>query len=116
MSGQRAAGDPAADDSALLCPLALPDRPSGEPLIGLLAVFGREAQLAALSETMEILAQWMALVIERVLLNREVIQRENEAYFQTLVHDSSDVILIVDDDDRIRYATPPPAPFSATSR
>jgi diguanylate cyclase (GGDEF)-like protein/PAS domain S-box-containing protein len=106
VNGQRAAGGRSADDSALLCPLALPDRPSGEPLIGLLAVFGKETQLAVLSETMEILAQWMALVIERILLSREVIQRKSEAYFRTLVHDSSDVILIVDDDDRIRYATP----------
>jgi diguanylate cyclase (GGDEF)-like protein/PAS domain S-box-containing protein len=106
VSGQHPAGNPAADDSAMLCPLALPDRPSGDPLIGLLAVFGGETQLAALSETIEILAQWMALVIERVLLNREVVQRKSEAYFRTLVHDSSDVILIVDDDDRIRYATP----------
>ena len=106
VSAPRAAGDLAAGDSALLCPLALPDRPSGDPLVGLLAVFGKEAQLTALSETMEILAQWMALVIERVLLNREVTQRKNEAYFRTLVHDSSDVILILDDDNSIRYATP----------
>ena len=106
VSGRRAGGDPAADDSALLCPLELPDRPSGDPLVGLLAVFGKETQLTALSETMEILAQWMALVIERVLLNREVTQRKNEAYFRTLVHDSSDVILILGDDNRIRYATP----------
>ncbi len=32
--------------------------------------------------------------------------RNNEACFQALVHDSSDAILIVDDDNRIRYATP----------
>ncbi len=106
VSGQRAAGDLATDDSVLLCPLALPDRPSGDPLVGLLAVFGREARLTALSETMEILAQWMALVIERVLLSREVTQHQSEAYFRTLVHDSSDVILILNDDNRIRYATP----------
>ena len=37
----------------------------------------------------------------------DVVQhRNNEAFFQALVHDSSDAIMIVDDDDRIRYATP----------
>ena len=37
----------------------------------------------------------------------DVVQhRNNEAFFQALVHDSSDAILIVDDDDTIRYATP----------
>ena len=102
----RAGPDMAGDDSALLCPLALPNRPSGDPLIGVLAVFATEPQLAALSEIMEVLAQRVALVVERLVLSEEVMQHKNEAYFRTLVHDSSDVIMIVDDDDRIRYATP----------
>ena len=45
-------------------------------------------------------------MVERVLLSQEVIRRDSEAYFRTLVHDTSDVILIVDDDSRVRYATP----------
>ena len=40
----------------------------------------------------------------------EVIRRGNEAYFRTLVQDTSDVILIVSDDWKVSYATP-----SATS-
>ena len=37
----------------------------------------------------------------------DVVQHRNdEAFFQALVHDSSDAILIVDDDNTIRYATP----------
>ena len=99
-------GDPAGSDSVLLCPLALQDRPSGDPLIGVLAVFGPGPDLAALSRTLEVLARQAALVVERVLLSREVTRRNSEAYFRTLVHDTSDVILIVDDDSRVRYATP----------
>jgi diguanylate cyclase (GGDEF)-like protein/PAS domain S-box-containing protein len=53
-----------------------------------------------------VLARQAALVVERVVLSREVIRRNSEAYFRTLVHDTSDVILIVDDHGRIRYATP----------
>jgi diguanylate cyclase (GGDEF)-like protein/PAS domain S-box-containing protein len=99
-------GDAAGRDRVLLCPLALQDRPSGDPLIGVLAVFGPGPELAALSGTLEVLARQAALVVERVLLTREVIRRNSEAYFRTLVHDTSDVILIVDDDGRVRYATP----------
>jgi diguanylate cyclase (GGDEF)-like protein/PAS domain S-box-containing protein len=97
---------PGGEDSVLLCPLALQDRPSGDPLIGVLGVFGAARELAALSGPLEMLAQQAALVVERVVLSREVIRRNSEAYFRTLVHDASDVILIVDDDGQVRYATP----------
>jgi diguanylate cyclase (GGDEF)-like protein/PAS domain S-box-containing protein len=98
---------PAGDQSSvLLIPLSLQDRPSGDPLIGVLAVTGASRDLAELAGTFEVLARQAALVVERVVLSREVIRRNSEAYFRTLVHDTSDVILIVDDQGRIRYATP----------
>ena len=97
-------------DWMLLCPLALNDRPSGDPLIGVLAVFGEQRILAGLAATLEILAHQVALAVERIILREEVIRQGNEAYFRTLVQDTSDVILIVDDDGKVRYATP-----SATS-
>ena len=103
--GERA-GDLAAFDSVLLCPLTLQDRPSGDPLIGVLAVFGRDRALAALSGTFELLAHQAAMAVERLMLSQEVIRQGSEAYFRTLVQDASDVILIVDYDARIRYATP----------
>ena len=93
-------------DGILLCPLTLKDRPSGEPLIGVLVVFGEQRILADLLATFEILAQQAALAVERVMLSREVIRQGGEAYFRTLVQDTSDVILIIDDDGRVRYATP----------
>jgi len=104
--GEQVAEDLAVTDSVLLCPLALKDRPSGDPLIGVLAVFGAERSLAALSGTLEILAGQVALAVERVLLNLQVNRRNSEEYFRTLVHDASDIILIVDDDGQVRYATP----------
>jgi diguanylate cyclase (GGDEF)-like protein/PAS domain S-box-containing protein len=97
-------------DGILLCPLTLRDRPSGDPLIGALAVFGEQRTLADLSATLEILAQQSALALERVMLSQEVIRQGSEAYFRTLVQDTSDVILIVGDEGKVRYATP-----SATS-
>jgi diguanylate cyclase (GGDEF)-like protein/PAS domain S-box-containing protein len=104
--GQKVARDLAVTDSVLLCPLALKDRPSGDPLIGVLAVFGGDRDLAALSGSLEILAGQVALAVERVLLNLQVNRRNSEEYFRTLVHDASDIILIIDDDGNIRYATP----------
>ena len=93
-------------DGALLCPLTLKDRPSGDPLIGMLAVFGGLRALADLSATLEILASQVALAVERVMLSQEVIRQRSAAYFRTLVQDTSDVILIVGADDAVRYATP----------
>ena len=97
-------------EGTLLCPLVLKDRPSGDPLIGVLAVFGEHRILADLTTTLEILARQVALAVERVMLSQEVIRQGSEAYFRTLVQDTSDVILIIGDDGEVRYATP-----SATS-
>ena len=93
-------------DWLLLCPLTLNARPSGDPLIGVLVVFGEQRILADLGATLEILAHQVALAVERIMLREEVIRQGNEAYFRTLVQDTSDVILIVADDGKVRYATP----------
>jgi len=93
-------------DGMLLCPVTLTDRPSGHPFIAVLAVFGRQRTLADLSATLEILAQQAALAVERIVLSNEVIRRGSEAYFQTLVQDTSDAILIIGDDGMVRYASP----------
>ena len=93
-------------DHVLLCPLTLTGRPAGDPLLGVLATFGLRPDLTALAGTLELLAHQAALAIERIMLSGEVIQRDREAYFRTLIHDTSDVILIVDDDGSVRYATP----------
>jgi diguanylate cyclase (GGDEF)-like protein/PAS domain S-box-containing protein len=90
----------------LLCPLTLEHRPSGDPLIGVLAVFGEQRVLADLAGTLEILAHQAALAVERVMLSQEVIRQGSEAYFRSLVQDTSDVILIIGDDEKVRYATP----------
>lgn len=91
---------------ALLCPLALPDRPAGEPLVGALFVAGPVHNLMELWGSLEILASQAALAMERVGLSQEVNRRNSEAYFRTLVHNASDVILILDDDNTVRYASP----------
>ncbi|WP_306213512.1 putative bifunctional diguanylate cyclase/phosphodiesterase [Actinoplanes sp. RD1] len=92
--------------AVLRCPLVLSDRPAGDPLVGVLHVGGPQWALAALQSAVEVLATQVALALERIALSEEVIRRNSEAYFRTLVLNTSDVILIVDDHNRIRYASP----------
>ncbi|WP_399225912.1 aminotransferase class I/II-fold pyridoxal phosphate-dependent enzyme [Streptomyces sp. TRM49041] len=91
---------------ALVCPLALPAPGSAEPMIGALLLAGPERELEQLAGSAESLASQAALALERVGLSEEINRRRSEAYFRTLVHNASDVILIVDDDDTVRYASP----------
>jgi diguanylate cyclase (GGDEF)-like protein/PAS domain S-box-containing protein len=97
---------PAGPEGALLCPLTLKDRPAGDPFIGMIRFFGGRRQLGDLTAVLEILAGQAALAVERLALTEQVARQRGQALFRTLVQDASDVILIVDDDRRIRYATP----------
>ncbi|MEV0977893.1 EAL domain-containing protein [Streptomyces sp. NPDC049915] len=98
--------DPAGTRQALVSPLASQDHPCGEPLIGAFIVAGDERDLLVLRETLTTLAAQSALAVTRLALSEEVNQRNSEAYFRTLVQNASDVILILDEDDRVRYASP----------
>jgi diguanylate cyclase (GGDEF)-like protein/PAS domain S-box-containing protein len=90
----------------LVCPLVLHDRPVAGPSVGLLMVAAAETVLLTLQGALEVLASQAALAVERVTLSQELIRRNNEAYFRTLVQNAQDVILIVDDGGRVRYASP----------
>ncbi|MFJ4282550.1 putative bifunctional diguanylate cyclase/phosphodiesterase [Streptomyces massasporeus] len=92
--------------TALLCPMVQPARATGGELPGALLAAGSEQQLTEMRGSLELLASHAGLATERIALRREVIRQESEAYFRTLVHNASDVILIVDDDTSVRYASP----------
>ncbi|MGW0908945.1 aminotransferase class I/II-fold pyridoxal phosphate-dependent enzyme [Streptomyces sp. NPDC002853] len=95
-----------ASQSALVCPMIQRDRPAGDDPPGVLIASGSEKQLTEVWGSLEILASHAGLAKERIALRQEIIRRESEAYFRTLVRNASDVILIVDDDDTVRYASP----------
>jgi diguanylate cyclase (GGDEF)-like protein/PAS domain S-box-containing protein len=103
---QREATTRAGFESVLLCPLVLTNRPSGDPLIGVLAVLGEQRMLSDMSSVLGIVANQVALALERVLLSEEVVRQRGEALFRTLVQDALDVILVLDDDGIIKYASP----------
>ncbi|MEV6481531.1 EAL domain-containing protein [Streptomyces sp. NPDC051576] len=98
--------EPTRAGHALVCPLTSQVHPSGDPLIGALIVAGDEHALLVLRDAMETLAAQTALAVARVTLAEEVNRRNSEAYFRTLVQNASDVILILDEDDWVRYASP----------
>ncbi|MFF2303052.1 aminotransferase class I/II-fold pyridoxal phosphate-dependent enzyme [Streptomyces sp. NPDC058128] len=100
------AAELAPEPFALLCPLELQAPAGPEPLLGVLLIAGPEKKLAEISGPAQSLASQAALALERFALSEEVNRRTSEAYFRTLVHNTSDVILIVDDDDTVRYASP----------
>jgi diguanylate cyclase (GGDEF)-like protein/PAS domain S-box-containing protein len=94
----------------LRCPMVLKDRPTGDPLVGVLTIGGPAEKLVGLQQSVEVLAAQVALALERIALGAEVTRRNSETYFRTLVLNTSDVILIVDDQDRVRYASPSAGP------
>jgi diguanylate cyclase (GGDEF)-like protein/PAS domain S-box-containing protein len=103
-------------EGALLCPLTLKDRPVGDPFIGLLAFFGDRQVLRGLTSVFATLAGQVTLAVERLELSAEVVRQRGEALFRTLVQDASDVIIIIDDDRRVRYATPSASDLFGISR
>ncbi|MFI8228875.1 aminotransferase class I/II-fold pyridoxal phosphate-dependent enzyme [Streptomyces sp. NPDC085900] len=100
--------------TVLVCLMIPPDRPYGD-VPGVLLVAGPPGQLAETRGSLEILASHAGLAMERIALRQEIIRRENEAYFRTLVRNTSDVILIVEDDDTVRYASPSAASVFGTA-
>jgi len=69
-----------------------------------------EATLSTMKAPLEVLTAQATLALERIALTDEVNRRKNEDYFRTLVQNTADVILIVEEGNVVRYASP-----SATS-
>ncbi len=93
-------------DSAVLCPLVCDRRSGAASRIGALLVAADRQLLPTVRDALEVLAAQAALALHRIGLEREIRRRDSEAYFRSLVQNATDVILIVDDDLRIRYASP----------
>ncbi|TQJ85911.1 aminotransferase class I/II-fold pyridoxal phosphate-dependent enzyme [Streptomyces sp. SLBN-31] len=100
--------------TVLVCLMIPPDRPYGD-VPGVLLVAGPPGPLTETRGSLEILASHAGLALERIALRQEILRRESEAYFRTLVRNTSDVILIVEDDDTVRYASPSAASVFGTA-
>jgi diguanylate cyclase (GGDEF)-like protein/PAS domain S-box-containing protein len=91
---------------ALVVPMVVRSRAVGEPLIGTLVVAADDQRLGELQGTLEALAAQGALAIERITVTEELARHSSEQYFRTLVQNTADVILIVGENDVVRYASP----------
>ena len=93
-------------ETAVLCPLVLDERATGVPRVGAMLVAADPKVFPTLCDSLEVLASQVALALERISLNQEINRRESEEYFRSLVQHTADVILIVDETQRVRYASP----------
>ena len=59
-----------------------------------------------LCRAVDTLSTQVSLALERLVLSDDLHQRRGEARFRSLVHNSSDVITVVDADSTVRYHTP----------
>jgi diguanylate cyclase (GGDEF)-like protein/PAS domain S-box-containing protein len=66
--------------------------------------------LSRMEPVFEALLAQGTMAVERITLTTEVNRRSSEDYFRALIQSASDVILIVGDDDLIRYASPSALP------
>ena len=64
------------------------------------------ATLYELRPSFDALMAQVAMAIERINLTAEVNRRSSEDYFRTLIRSASDVILILDANETIQYASP----------
>ncbi|MEV6305523.1 EAL domain-containing protein [Actinoplanes sp. NPDC051861] len=73
---------------------------------GVMVVGASEAVLQAVRPSFEALGTQVASVLERIALTAEVSRRDAEGYFRTLIQSAADVILILENDGVVRYASP----------
>ncbi len=100
------ADQPGIPEAVMRCQLVLPHTSDGDDHLGALYVAADKPLLRELEPSVEAIASQAAMALERIRLTEEINRRASEEYFRTLVQNTADVILIVHDDYRIRYASP----------
>jgi PAS domain S-box-containing protein len=90
----------------IICPLIVDPRAARDPGAGALFVAAAEAALLVAQDALEVLAAQAALALERIALTDAANRRDHDAYLQAVVEHTTDVVLIIDDDQRLRYASP----------
>ena len=66
--------------------------------------------LIGIRSAFEALMSQGTLAVERIVLTNEINRRSSQDYFKALIQSASDVIMIVDDEEQIRYASPSALP------
>jgi diguanylate cyclase (GGDEF)-like protein/PAS domain S-box-containing protein len=77
-----------------------------DELRGLLVVAGLAGVPRAIRDAMEALSSQVALALDSAQVTEELVRRQSEARFSSLVQNSSDVVMVLDADSTIRYMSP----------
>jgi PAS domain S-box-containing protein len=98
--------DSVTEDATLVCPLWLEPLAVARPSGGALALTGRRDVLTASRDALEVLAGQAALALDRISLVAAVGRRDSDLYLRAVIRNTDDLMLVIDEDQRIRYASP----------
>ena len=90
----------------LVCPLWLEPLAVARPSGGGLVLTGRREVLGAAQDALEVLAGQAALALDRISLVEAVGRRDSDLYLRAVIRNTADLMLVIDEDQRIRYASP----------
>lgn len=92
--------------ATLVCPLWLEPLAVARPHGGALILVGRRDALTSARDTLEVLAGQAALALDRISLEEAVGRRDSDLYLRAVIPISADMMVVIDEDQRIRYASP----------
>ena len=98
--------DLGAGEATLICPLWLEPLAVARPNGGALVLAGRHEMLAASRDALEVLAGQAALALDRIALVEAVGRRDSDLYLRAVIRNTADIMLVIDEDQLIRYASP----------
>jgi PAS domain S-box-containing protein len=94
------------DYGTLVCPLWLEPMAVARPSGGALVLTARRDVLAATRDALEVLAGQAAMALDRIMLVEAVGRRDSDQYLRTVISNTAELMLVIDEDQRIRYASP----------
>ncbi|WP_239168921.1 PAS domain-containing protein [Paractinoplanes deccanensis] len=96
----------ASEEATLVCPLWLEPLAVARPSGGALVLTGRRDALAAARDALEVLAGQAALALDRISLVEAVGRRDSDLYLRAVIRNTAELMLVLDEDQRVRYASP----------
>jgi PAS domain S-box-containing protein len=93
-------------EAALVCPLIVDRRAERDRGAGALFVAANGWALVDTQDAVEVLAAQAAMTLDRIALTDAANQRDSERYLRTVVQNTADIVLIIGDDQLLRYASP----------
>jgi PAS domain S-box-containing protein len=93
---------------ALECPILPRPRGAVDPGKdgGAVTIAADRGVLEATRDAVEVLAAEARLALERIGLTEAINRGDNDRYLRTVIQNATDAVLVVDEDETIRYASP----------